>query len=173
MFRRNQEGSPSPWNVIDPSLLHIAYIAGQETPPLPPCRHCNETDHNSNGCAMAPLAVPTKVIPYSQQKGNFPCRKEGGLLLIKPALPGSACHGIGENVLSRVLVSSVTHVQCAKGDTKQRTAPTIPPTHHFGHPFVATLARLNQEWPTVHDARSARKLFRTMTETLTCPVFGS
>ena len=74
VFRRNQEGSPSPWNVIDPSL-HIAYIAGQETPPLPPCRHCNETDHDSNGCAMAPFTARTKGTPHQQQKGKFPMQR--------------------------------------------------------------------------------------------------
>ncbi len=61
VFRRNQAGRPNPWNFLDPSL-HMAYIGGQSTQPLIPCHHCNEVDHCSEDCAIAPTVTPTKSV---------------------------------------------------------------------------------------------------------------
>ena len=54
VFRRNQQGTAQYWNILDPSL-HTAYIAGQSLPSRVPCRHCNETDHSMDECALAPM----------------------------------------------------------------------------------------------------------------------
>lgn len=73
VFRRNQEGSSQLWNFINPSL-HIAYIVGQDSPPTPPCQYCNEADHASQVCALAPLAPRTKGSPREQpsNRGKAP-----------------------------------------------------------------------------------------------------
>ena len=60
MFRRNQEGSTTPWNAIDASL-HQVYIAGQKEKVIVPCAHCHETDNSSLECAVL------TVLPRPQQ----------------------------------------------------------------------------------------------------------
>ena len=65
VFRRNHEKKSVPWNYIDPSL-HTAYIGGQGLPPLTPCRHCNEVDHRSEDCAIAPTLAPTKTPSFRE-----------------------------------------------------------------------------------------------------------
>ena len=62
VFPRNQEGSSQLWNVIDPSL-HIAYIAGQKEPAITPCPSCQEVDHPSSVCAVAPLIPRLRLTP--------------------------------------------------------------------------------------------------------------
>ena len=62
VFRRNQEGSSQLWNVIDPSL-HVAYIAGQKEPVVTPCPTCQEVDHHSSACAVAPLLPRLRQTP--------------------------------------------------------------------------------------------------------------
>ena len=57
---RNQQGKDRAWDVLDPSL-HMAYTAGQGTGLRMPCKHCNETDHPHENCALASLAPPTKM----------------------------------------------------------------------------------------------------------------
>ena len=117
VFQRNQDGSPSPWNVTDPSL-HISYTAGHETPPLPPA----DTAMRQTTTAMAEqwhLSQCTqRALLIRSKNGSFPCRKEGSPPLINSTLPGSACRGIRENEPFLIHVPSVTHVQCVKGVTK-------------------------------------------------------
>ena len=65
VFRHNHERKSDPWNYIDPSL-HTAYIGGQGLPPLTPCRYCNEVDHRSEDCAIAPTLTPTKTPTFRE-----------------------------------------------------------------------------------------------------------
>ena len=57
---------------IHPSISQYCRAGNSSTPP---CRHCNETDHNSNGCAMTPFTAHTKGTPHPQQKGKFPMQR--------------------------------------------------------------------------------------------------
>ena len=59
VFRRNNQGAAQPWNILDPSL-HTAYVASQSPPPHVPCKHCNETDHSPEDCALAPIVQPVR-----------------------------------------------------------------------------------------------------------------
>ena len=70
VFRRNQQGMDTPWNVIDPSL-HTAYIAGQNRQPITPCRHCHETDHGADDCALAPI-IPATRPPQREKMAAIP-----------------------------------------------------------------------------------------------------
>ena len=60
VFRRNREGSSTPWNVLDASL-HQVYIANAAGKVVTPCKHCQEVDHQTSECAVATL------LPKSQQ----------------------------------------------------------------------------------------------------------
>ena len=70
VFRRNQQGLDTPWNIIDPSL-HTAYIAGQNRQPITPRRHCHETDHGAEDCALAPIIPATTPTPAGEN--GIPC----------------------------------------------------------------------------------------------------
>ena len=74
VFRRKHEGPSAQWDFIDPSL-HVAYIAGHDHPPILPCHHCNETDHESNICAIVPLIPRTRGFPAQMQKSRPPIPK--------------------------------------------------------------------------------------------------
>ena len=58
VFRRNQEGSTTPWN----ASIHRVYIAGQKEKVIVPCAHCHEIDHSSLECAvLTVLPRPQRV----------------------------------------------------------------------------------------------------------------
>ena len=65
VFRCNQQGVETPWNILDPSLL-TAYIAGQNRQPITPCRHCHEMDHGAKDCALAPIIPATRPPPAGE-----------------------------------------------------------------------------------------------------------
>ncbi len=77
---------------LDPSL-HTAYIAGQSLPPRVPCKHCNETDHFPEDCALAPL-IPS--VRPSQRKRQLPFARP-------PNCPASA--GTAQGVQKRLCIS--------------------------------------------------------------------
>ena len=53
IFRKNNPGPSASWDVLDPSLLTI--VSNQGYNPRLPCHHCQELDHTSSECALAPL----------------------------------------------------------------------------------------------------------------------
>ena len=60
VFRRNNQGNSQAWNILD-SSLHTAYVASQSLPLRIPCKHCNETDHSQEKCALAPTIPPVRT----------------------------------------------------------------------------------------------------------------
>ena len=74
VFRRNRQASSEPWSVLDPSL-HTAYIAGQNLPPRIPCKFCNESDHPSEECALAPLVPSVRASPHVPGSSGTPTFK--------------------------------------------------------------------------------------------------
>ena len=64
VFRLNNQENSQARNILD-SSLHTAYVAGQS---LPPCIHCNETDHSQEECALAPTIPPVRT----SQREQFP-----------------------------------------------------------------------------------------------------
>ena len=63
VFRRNQEGSSSPWNYLDASL-HQVYIASQRDRMVFPCNHCQGFDHTAADCAVAAILPKTLNTPF-------------------------------------------------------------------------------------------------------------
>jgi len=53
VFRQNNSGGTSKWNVLDPSL-HTAHIV-QGGLKIVPCWICNGVDHSPDECVLAPL----------------------------------------------------------------------------------------------------------------------
>jgi hypothetical protein len=51
VFRRNQEGLSTPWNVLD-AFLRQVYIANQGGKVATPCKHCQEVDHVAADCVI-------------------------------------------------------------------------------------------------------------------------
>ena len=88
VFRRNHEGTSEPWNYID-SSLHAAYIGGQGLHPLTPCRHCNEVDHSSADCAIAPTMAPVKTSSPHEHNRPVPPRIMTRRPPFAPSFPGS------------------------------------------------------------------------------------
>ena len=76
VFRRNQQGESKPWNVLDPSL-HTAYISGQRSAPRVPCKHCNESDHPPEDCALASLLPATRTPQRDQEERLTPIPRSG------------------------------------------------------------------------------------------------
>ena len=74
VFRRNHERPAARWDFIN-NFLHVAYIAGHDHPPILPCHHCNQTDHESNICVMASLIPRTRDTPAQMQKSRPPTPK--------------------------------------------------------------------------------------------------
>ena len=140
---------------IHPSISHI--LQGRKLLHSPPADTAMRQTTTAMAAQWHPSQHAQRALLISSKRGSFPCREEGGPTLINPALPGSACRGIGENAPSRVLVPSLTLVRCAKGVTRQRTAPVSPPTLHSGLPSMATLGHLIQEGPTIHDTSVPNK----------------
>ena len=62
VFRHNHQGTSQWWNVLDPAL-HMAYIAGQGSATKVSCRHCNEADHATEDCALAPMTPSARPSP--------------------------------------------------------------------------------------------------------------
>ena len=126
VFRRNQQGDSKPWNVLDPSL-HTAYIAGQGTPPLAPCKHCNETDHTPEECALAPLLPATKP-PQREREWRLPAAPRLGKRPFPgpPTAPPSRRICLSWNRGACILLGpahSGTSVHCAAARTiRPRTA---------------------------------------------------
>ena len=68
VYRRNQEGSSTPWNTLDASL-HQVFIASQGDRITVPCKHCQELDHSPTECAVAAVlpgtTASTPALPSS------------------------------------------------------------------------------------------------------------
>ena len=74
VFRRNQEGLPSPWNHID----HQVYIANQQDKVAVPCKHCHEIDHPASDCAVASV-LPKTISSLSEPSLRSPSPEWPGL----------------------------------------------------------------------------------------------
>ena len=96
--------------MLDPSL-HTAYVVGQNASPLAPCRHCNESDHSSEDCALAPLLPapagakhpPTTCTRNPPEKSvHLSYTWESALFRSQRWLPERfAYHGTGDMFISR------------------------------------------------------------------------
>lgn len=131
VFQRNHEKKSVPWNYIDPSL-HTAYIGGQGLPPLTPCRHCNEVDHRSEDCAIAPTLAPKKT-PSFREPDHSPSGVVSTLFLHfrRPLVRlkrESVSPGIKENVPSPGRAHTNTSVHHVKPVTRPKTALLPPQT---------------------------------------------
>ena len=67
IFRKNNSAPSASWDVLDPSLLTI--VANQGYNPRFPCHHCQELNHTSGECALAPLEQPTRALPQGKHTG--------------------------------------------------------------------------------------------------------
>ena len=128
VFRRNQEGSSAPWNVIDASL-HQVYVANQQEKVAVPCKHCQEVDHSDAECAVAailPKPCPHQLAHYFLKGPTAPQwgRENGRHLTVGNGLSaprGTLGHaGSPENALMP------TSVQTATVPTPRWPAGTAP-----------------------------------------------
>ena len=135
VFRRNQEGLSQPWNVIDPSL-HIAYIASQEHNPTPPCQHCNESDHPSSSCALAPLIPLTRGSPRDFPPGKGRTTTSRGRRPSPYTQRPRLCHSWNKGRCSFPGVCAFTHV-CAtcEGGHPAKDCARLPPDSPFRAPL--------------------------------------
>ncbi len=135
IFRRNHQGASERWNILD-SSLHTAYIAGQSLPPRVPCKHCNETDHFPEDCALAPL-IPS--VRPSQRERQPPFARP-------PKCPASA--GTAQGVQKRLCISwnrgqcafpgacSYKHccTLCDSSEHRAKDCPRAPPDSAYRIP---------------------------------------
>ena len=84
IFWKNYTGVAASWDVLDPSLLTI--VADQGIAPQLPCHYCQELDHTSSECALAPLEQPTKPSMPGRQS-SYSCGEKC------PAPYEVACYG--------------------------------------------------------------------------------
>ena len=73
VFRRNQEGSTSPWNVIDPSL-HIAYIEDKKYLHSPPADTATRQITTAMAAQWHLLQYPQRALLICNKRASFPCR---------------------------------------------------------------------------------------------------
>lgn len=95
------------------SSLHTSYIVSRNLAPLVPCKYCNETDHASQDCTLAPLRSPIKAL--QRERLSPLCLVNAPSWLRQTQYPkGSASHGTGvsapspEHVPTNMPVKSVT-----------------------------------------------------------------
>ena len=99
VFRRNRDGSSTPWNALD-AALHQVYLANAAGKVVTPCKHCQEVDHQASECAVATLLPKSQQalqIPHPQQqtaplpaKGNAPRPSLGSDQYASHGTPGTA-----------------------------------------------------------------------------------
>ena len=132
VFRRNHQGASQPWNVLDPSL-HTAYVPSQGAPPRVPCKHCNETDHAPEDCALAPT-VPA-VRPSQREAAPPTSRPPKRPLLQGTAPPPQKRVCISWNMGQCAVPGACTYrhhcATCENRDHRARDCALTPPDSLF------------------------------------------
>ena len=137
VFRRNKQGKDRAWDVLDPSL-HMAYIAGQGTGLRIPCKHCNEADHSYEDCALASLALSTKMT--QQEREGLPLPSPRPLRLPFQAATASAPEMIciswnrGQCVFPGACSYKHTCAMCDSGEHRAKDCALAHPDSIYKQP---------------------------------------
>ena len=158
IFRKNNPGLGAAWDVLDPSLITI--VANQGYTPCLPCHYCQELDHSSGECTLAPLEQPgrgssqtrpqgylrstSRPAPYNMSRyANHPRYPQD--------LPASTPHaGAGSSPRPRICISwnkgqcafqgacTYAHVcpSCDSASHRARDCPKIPADSLFKRPVM-------------------------------------
>ena len=140
VFRRNHQGTSTPWNYIDASL-HQVYVANQRDKIVTPCQHCQEVDHTTAQCAVGailpkPITPPMELTPLMGMGPDRPAKKGK-----RPSPYGRqrpVCHSWNKGACAFPGNCTFAHVCSNCYGPHQRSAykeesPT-PPQHPMGQP---------------------------------------